>query len=171
MRCSRWRTTTVGLTGMVVIALLAPSAQATAAASHEGFTTTQTLSYRGGTCQLKSDLPHWTPRAGSVIFKTRVECVGTEAPTVRITGTMNYTLGGLPGAPSQGELHTVATSVQEQVVPIGKTVTYYTPLPNAEKLVAPGTYQGVATGEVVAPQHSNLTTYTTPRTYALPPVS
>ena len=107
----------------------------------------------------------------SSIFKTRVECVGTEAPTVRITGMMNHTPSGLPGAPSQGELRTVATSVQDQVVPIGKTVTYYTPLPDAEKLVAPGTYQGVASGEVVAPQHSNLTTETTPRVYALPPVA
>lgn len=78
---------------------------------------------------------------------------------------MLYSPAGLPGAPTDGPLQQVATSTQDQPVPIGKSQTYYIPLENAEKLTLPGTYQGVASGEIVAPQHSNLATFTTQRTY------
>ena len=159
-----WKLSAVGL-AVVFGLLVTPTANAAATPSSG---VTQTVHYQGGNCQLKSDTPHWSWRAGTVLFKTRVECIGTSAPTVRITGTMNYSLAGLPGSPTTGDLRTVATSSQDQVVPIGKTATYYTPMRNTNTLVAPGTYQGVATGEVIAPQHSNLTTEPTQRVYVAP---
>lgn len=161
---NRTRTASVlTFSGLALGALLAPSAHAEADGPIGE--KTQTVHFRGGECQLKSDTPHYTPRAGSVIFKTRVECVGTEAPVVRINGTMLYSPAGLPGAPTDGPLQQVATSSQDQLVQIGESKTYYTPMENTEKLTLPGTYQGVAAGEIVAPQHSNLATFTTQRNY------
>lgn len=127
-----------------------------------------TLKYSGGECAMKTNSPHWSRGAGSAIFKTRVECKGTEPPVVRITGDMFFVEGGAPGLPSDAPARPVAHSVQDQVVPIGATITYYTPLGGVDKLTAVGTYQGVATGEVVAPVHSNLTTETTRRSFVLP---
>lgn len=53
-------------------------------------------------------------------------------------------------------------------MPIGRTVTFYTPLENTEQLTATGTYQGVATGEVIAPAHSKLNPFTTGRSFVTP---
>lgn len=130
---------------------------------------TTVLKYSGGECEMKSDNPHWSRGAQSVIFKTRVECAGTEAPTVRITGDMFYVEGGLPGLPSDAPTRPVGHSELQQVVPIGDTVTYYTPLEDdPSKLTALGTYQGTAVGEIVAPVHSNLNPFTTARAYVVP---
>lgn len=174
MASFRARISVLGTTILASSALVCSFAPTAAAAGDSG-TTTTVVRYSSnddhildGACEMKSDTPHWSTGARSVIFKTRVECIGTETPTVRITGRLNHNPDGLPLLPSDGPLTTVHTSVQDQVVPIGKTVTFYTPLKDTDKITEAGTYQGSAVGEIVSPVHSNLNEFNTARTYVLP---
>jgi hypothetical protein len=96
--------------------------------------------------------PHFSRGAGSVIFKTRITCVGDSPPVeVRVRGTLGSVAGGSPGSPAQGPPVTRATSDLVQVVPMGGTVTYYTPELDGPKVRGSATYVGNVLGEIVGP--------------------
>jgi hypothetical protein len=110
-------------------------------------------------CDAAVENPHYSPppRAGSVIFKTRIACRGNGAPVVqvRVTGILG-SIGGAPppSRPAQGPPVTRATSDQTQNVTVnGATTTYYTPAegPGNPKVRGSAWYQGDITGQIVGP--------------------
>ncbi len=106
----------------------------------------------GVVCDAAVENPHFSRGAGSVIFKTRITCRG-DAPPVqfRLRGTLGSVAGGAPGNPAQGPPVSRATSDQTQTIPMGATVTYYTPKLDGPKVHGSATYSGFLVGELVGP--------------------
>jgi hypothetical protein len=110
-------------------------------------------------CDAALENPHYSPppRAGSVIFKTRIACRGNGAPVVqvRVTGILGSIAGAPPPSrPPQGPTVMRATSDQTQPITAnGEPVTYYTPLegPGKPKVRGSAWYQGDVTGHIIAP--------------------
>jgi len=110
-------------------------------------------------CDAAVENPHYSPppRAGSVIFKTRIACRGDGTPVVqvRVTGILGSISGTPPPSrPPQGPPVQRATSDQTQNVTVnGPATTYYTPLegPGNPKVRGSAWYQGDITGQIVGP--------------------
>lgn len=104
------------------------------------------------TCDAAIDNPHYSPRAGSVLFKTRITCYGNTPPVqLRLRGTLGSIGGGSPGHPAQGPPITRATSDQTQTIAMGTTAIYYTPLVDGPKVQFAATFEGRIFGQVVGP--------------------
>lgn len=150
MRRAAIRMAAVGLTA----ATLALTGSATAAATPVAPAPAQA---RGSvTCDARVLNPHFSDGAGSVIVKTRITCRG-DAPPVqfRLQGSLG-SIGGAPPSgpgspPVQGPPVQRATSDQVQVIPMGGTATYYTPLEGPTKVRGSGWYEGTVTGQIVGP--------------------
>lgn len=114
-------------------------------------------------CKAKPENPHYSrpPRAGSVIFKTRITCRGNGVPVVqiRVTGILGSISGAPPPArPPQGPTVTRATSDQTQNVMVNsEAATYYTPSPGNPKVRGSAWYQGYITGQIVGPPGGTTT--------------
>lgn len=108
-------------------------------------------------CDVYPENPHYTPRASSVIFKTRITCQGNGISVVQVR--MTGILGSIPGAPPparppQGPTVTRTTSDKTQNITVnGESATYYTPLegPGEPKVRGSAWYQGYVTGQIVGP--------------------
>jgi hypothetical protein len=100
--------------------------------------------------------PHFSDGAGSVIFKTRITCRG-DAPPVqfRLQGSLGSIGGGRPTGPGsppvQGPPVQRATSDQVQEIPMGATVTFYTPQAGGSKVRGSAWYEGNVTGQIIGP--------------------
>ncbi|MFD4998825.1 hypothetical protein [Streptomyces buecherae] len=87
-------------------------------------------------CKASADRPHWSKGAKSVIYKTRVECAGSE-PTIKVRckGQLIYAAGGSPStAASSDETQSVKTD--------GSKTTFYTPETGGKKVKWSGKFQG-----------------------------
>ncbi|MFI9024567.1 hypothetical protein [Streptomyces sp. NPDC053560] len=87
-------------------------------------------------CKASADRPHWSKGAKSVIYKTRVECAGSEPTvTVHCKGQLIYSAGGSPAtAASSSETRSVKTD--------GTKTTFYTPEAGGKKVDWSGKFQG-----------------------------
>lgn len=96
--------------------------------------------------------PHFSRGAGSVIFKTRITCRG-DAPPVqfRLRGDLGSVSGGAPGQAAEGPPVSRVTSDDTQTIPMGATVTFYTPLVGGPKVRGSATYEGNVIGQLVGP--------------------
>lgn len=103
-------------------------------------------------CDAAVNNPHFSRGALSVIFKTRITCRGDGPPVqVRVRGSLGSVAGGSPGSPAQGPPVVRATSDEIQTVPMGATITFYTPELGSSQVRGSRTYQGNIVGEIVGP--------------------
>lgn len=102
------------------------------------------------TCRGKTDNPHWSSGANSVIAKTRVTCAG---PTNLTLGVGVYTLLGKTAQNNVGTLKIVAESnYRQNVVSNGAEVTWYVPAANTGTHIARGAYfRGSHSGQIEVP--------------------
>lgn len=103
-------------------------------------------------CDAVVNNPHFSRGAESVIFKTRITCHGNGPPVqVRVRGSLGSVAGGAPGQPALGPPVVRATSDEVQTVPMGVTVTLYTPEEGTTQVRGSRTYEGDIVGEIVGP--------------------
>ena len=76
-----------------------------------------------------------------------------DAPPVqlRLEGNLGSVSGGHPDSPAAGPPVTRATSDQIQTIPMGTTVTYYTPELDGPKVRGSASYQCSVLGSIVGP--------------------
>lgn len=118
-------------------------------------------------CFVKPTNPHWSRGAGSVIYKTYVNCVGTlPQVVVRVQGKLDSISGVNGPRPPLGPPVPRTTSNEAQAIPIGaKAVPFYTPPQGIIKVRGSAWYRGTSTAQITSPGLSNLGTISTARVF------
>ncbi len=103
-------------------------------------------------CKGTADVPHWSRGGGSVIYKTRIECIGNiPSVQVKVDGTLVHIAGGGPNI--------AATSSQTQTIStLNGKKTYYTPVPSGRKVRYSGKFQGSSAFKIVSPRQGSTGT-------------
>lgn len=123
----------------------AESGTTTVTVTEDGGATSGPTAVKQAYCKVTADTPHWSKGAKSVIYKTRVTCFGN-IPTVRVkvTGSLRYWSGKDEHvAAKSGETRRMGT--------LGKTETFYTPVPSGKKVKFSAKFFGFSTGQIVSP--------------------
>lgn len=98
------------------------------------------------TCTPRLENPHWSVKGQTVLFKTRVTCVGN-LPTILVRVTT------LMGRMTKNGMVLVAGTTDERSVPVTGLPSrpVYTPSRPARKIRVDGRYRGQATLEIIEP--------------------
>jgi hypothetical protein len=118
-------------------------------------------------CFVKPTNPHWSRGAGSVIYKTYVNCVGTlPQVVVRVQGRLDSISGPNGPRPPFGPPVPRTSSNEAQAIAIGgKATPFYTPPQGNIKVRGSAWYQGTSTAQITSPGLSNLGTIATARVF------